>query len=661
MVESSKILTVSYGTFSCTLEGFDDSFTTMKAIAEYFRDLASEDRYFGAEPPTPDAEMLARIAQREISRPVQARSDESGIVLRAAGALAAPAESPTPAHPAASDHDTSDTDAPATADAAGNAPEPEAEADHSDPASVLVADGSEAAISTPETEDMAEDAAAQAAPRPAVPSHPDADSVAAKLQRIRAVVGSGNSDGETADYAEDLHAPNVADVDSIAAFDSDMDDADESAAIDLSEDMEDHTETADETPAGDDDTLAAIMAQSGADDTVEPAQDVDTSDDVDADDATDGDDLVARFVAGDSDDDESVDDMGSAADEDETAPIQPRVMRMKRAAFDAAVQAGALEEDVDDDAGADVADMADFDDDYDDEIEDDIAIAASLADLDGADDVDIADGDDDPLSAEEEAALMEELAEVERETAAQDSAAEAPPATRRGRAILSETVDEDEAAMSRIMDQTDAELAEPESSRRRQAISQLKAAVAATEAARALGEDKDDDGEAENAFREDLDQVVRPRRATRGDAHTERPRPAPLKLVASQRVDAPKPASDGPVTPVRPRRVATAVTTAPADADSFAEFAENMGASALPDLLEAAAAYTAFVEGAEEFSRPQIMKKVRELDPEEFNREDGLRSFGTLLREGRINKISNGRFQVSDQTRFHPERRSAAG
>ena len=42
-----------------------------------------------------------------------------------------------------------------------------------------------------------------------------------------------------------------------------------------------------------------------------------------------------------------------------------------------------------------------------------------------------------------------------------------------------------------------------------------------------------------------------------------------------------------------------------------------------------------------------------------FTREDGLRSFGQLLRQGKIQKLKRGQFVVSEDTRFKPEARIA--
>jgi len=197
-------------------------------------------------------------------------------------------------------------------------------------------------------------------------------------------------------------------------------------------------------------------------------------------------------------------------------------------------------------------------------------------------------------------------------------------------------------------------------------VKRMTAAVAATEAARELGDDADNDTARENAFREDLDDAVRPtpapRRPVTSGTRTERPRPAPLKLVAAQRVDvpraAPRPASAGPVVPRRFARDTMRESEVQSD---FNRFAEERGAKGLADLLEAAAAYTAFVEGDAQFSRPQVMRKVREYSPETFNREDVLQTFGTLIDEGRIEEADDGRFSIAEDTRFRPDARRSAG
>ena len=129
--------------------------------------------------------------------------------------------------------------------------------------------------------------------------------------------------------------------------------------------------------------------------------------------------------------------------------------------------------------------------------------------------------------------------------------------------------------------------------------------------------------------------------------------------MAEQRIDLDTIAKDRG--PVRPRRVASEDEDIIADAKSggFAEFADRMGASDLSELLEAAAAYMSFVEGRNQFSRPQLMNKVRQMEGQEFKREDGLRSFGQLLRDGKIEKTSGGRFTASSDIGFRPDRRAA--
>ncbi|MDR6307510.1 hypothetical protein FHS66_000693 [Pacificitalea manganoxidans] len=277
----------------------------------------------------------------------------------------------------------------------------------------------------------------------------------------------------------------------------------------------------------------------------------------------------------------------------------------------------------------------------------------------------VADPEPDPDTAADPAPQpAAPSAEAERHAARRNSLIEDKPA--------------DDERVARLIEETNTKLQGAENRRRRSAIAHLKAAVAA---ARAEGRDrrrKDDPKEAE-PYREDLAKVVRPRQAPQADPARRRGPQPPLVLVSQQRIDdarAARPSQKVRVV-VRPRRVTPgdisyarpdAETAAPSPAadtsrvasETFGQFAERMGAAGFKDLLECAAAYVSYVEGAPHFTHPQLMKQVTDLtEQEDLKREESLRLFGQLLRQGRIRKVEAGKFTIAKDSQYRPEQRRA--
>ncbi|TAG17146.1 MAG: hypothetical protein EAZ40_12395 [Rhodobacterales bacterium] len=707
MTSESKILTVSYGTFSCTLEGFDDPFNTMKAIAEYFRDLTAEDRYFGAEPPQPDAAMLHRIAEREVSRLVDARVRENGVHLR-----------------------------PQDSDAAVQAPGP--------------------ATQMPVTPMPAAEMAP--APAPVEPSLQDAipEGVAAKLARVRqsvtiepAVLGTEDLAEAIADVTEAAKAD--AAVDPVPAADPDRFSSD--ALRQLEALLRAPADAPQDLPEPSD-AMAWLDAEEAADLATDkiPADDLGPmglvgEDPAALEEATDNlfvedlaeDGLVAEAAIA-----------ASAGHEDLSADTAPDLDPVLDPALeDALLEAAAAEEALEDlsraDAPATLTEAL---------LEDPLPEATAIPEA-------APQPAETARPAGRSKRVNSRVVRLHPEADEDDRSASTRAATG-----LPE-IGGDDAEVARLLRQTDDELADDENRRRLESIAHLKAAVLATEADRAFtGEVKPAPDTRADSYKDDLAQVVqpddappapeaappapevKPRRKT-VSVRPQEPRPGtirpgmmgppPLVLVSEQRIDrlqpvpepapvvepAPAPAAASVVpevpapaaaAPAMAEQVAAPITApregqpmvalrtgrltgaigigaaAPSphlpqkkivldqpsqgmasDADDeedldehlsateeagLAEFAERVGVKSMAEMLEAAAAYATCIEKRSQFTRPQLMRRLMaSAGSRQVSREDGLRSFGTLLRTGRIEKVSRGHYMLAETSPYLAEAR----
>ena len=722
MTSESKILTVSYGTFSCTLEGFENPFDTMKAIAEYFRDLAAQDRHFGAEPPPPDAAMLHRLAEREVSRLAAAagQRDDAPRAEALADLPADPVVTPRIRLNEVARRQSTDLGAPDFA----------AEED--------------AAAPEPSVQDV-------------IP-----DGVAAKLARIRRAVNPAAAD-LTTDASPFVAEPMVADAGLAAdladtASDSEAgsdvaarlgaliaDDEPAEAVAFLADALVE--DTADVAEAADDwtGTPAEVAATAEAEELAEEFTPfVETEEAEEAEPvvvAADLEDVLLSETSADSEDLADLAALDGVSPEDAAlaaALDAPRLeddplyfesdIDLATASSDAPV-AFVAEEDAAELAAADSHDFA----------------AETAADADAFSDL----ADEQAVA---ESALSSDLPVVKVNNKRSrrlnsrvvrlhpsedlDSAPRDPSATR----IVAGESESDEIA--RLMQQAEEVMAEEANRRRQEALSHLKNAVASTEADRA-----DLDYEAPrsdvnlNPYRDDLAEAIQPDAPAAAEAAPEvkptrrksvsiRPQerpgtirpgmisPPPLVLVSEQRVDrvgpaaTPAPAAapmvspampgiapsnpDGqPMVAVRTGRLsgaigagaALAASAAPArnivlekpsygsaidteededlaedsrdiDESGLAAFAENVGAKSMAEMLEAAAAYATCIEKRDQFTRPQLMRRMMaSAGGKPVSREDGLRSFGTLLRTGRIEKVTRGHYSLADNSPYLAEAR----
>ncbi|GFE65926.1 hypothetical protein [Litoreibacter roseus] len=608
MVNENKILTVSYGTFSCTLEGFDDPFSTMKAIAEYFRDLAAGDRFFGAEPPQPDTEMLHRIAEQTIQQRVSVTSnDDNSVVLRQ---TRSPEELPPPAMPMTLDL-------------------PDAKA--------------------PEKQAVLRD------PRPE-----NENSVAAKLARIRASVDGGQSDTPDAklSYSEDEHAGDQTAAQSALRDNIFMDGGVQTAPWDA-ESIEHGELTVETDPVAEEpadkksDEPSIVVERISQEDLSDPAEedalDAERPEKLSADEESDLqrllEDAEGPAIDGNEGVEATLEEQGEAEDD------LPSVSDSEGTSIFSDTDDVAELVDVPENSAPDVEPIDDLPTLEEDAITGEPEKAVEP---------------DAPLAAEEAEDDPEEDHEVENVRASRLlrrkalTAADEDVAVERLMDVTSSRLGESDSSVRRASiahlkaavaaTKADASIVDEAAQKEEREISQYRDDLARVvrpgrpdveggqktdrpEPLMLLNELRIDEEEAKR--RGPFDAEGKPRRLTRSEL-----------VMQEDAEDYAAMSHDKTYEKEQVRQIE--------DRPSFEDYVKEKDALEMPDLVEAAAAHFTFVEDTPEFTRPMLMRKAASISAGgNITREAGLRAFGSILREGRIVKGQEGRFTLSKKSRFY--------
>ncbi|MEO8241140.1 MAG: hypothetical protein ABI832_02450 [bacterium] len=735
----------------------------MKAIAEYFRDLAADDRYFGAEPATPDAAMLHKIAEREIQRRVESKIDGNAVTLRAedlAPKVSMPAAQPVtpPPVPVLSPAAAQPTGAQPTG-AQSTAAEPAIESAAARLSRLRAAQGQilaplapaqvrsdissrfadvEAygedqdedapAVQTPVAKAPVAEAPAAKAPAAATPPEPQTESSAAVVDKLETIAKAADEPSlETAVQPDAAAAP---EADAPVFTDDVLASVRETLAGLIGQDDQ---LAADMSAAADQPALVATpddLPEDFATAEVTP-EEIEETDHTDLDYMAKLDGEAPAEIAAEAEPEDEQDFQAAAPYADEAVILEPEVepTAPETAEADAADEPPVVPEKIQR-ARARVIKIRRLDKKPDVPA---TVVASPLGDLPAYPAVE-------PratlrttevtveLTPEAESDLMNELAALEAEIAPDPTLADEPIAAVSERPLSAPREDTaatplaavtpsrptesklprvaaDDAAVDRLLAQTNSQLEVPETKRRRSAIAHLKAAVLATVADRKNNPDasKKEATVRMDPYRNDLSAVVRP-----SSTMPPSDRPAPLVLVSAQRIDRKRDAaadaqrpvpqivaqSSSPAMPtaasqpqngqsVRPRRVSSGSLAHAMEPDStpedealppdaldnifaggklsFAEFADSLGVEEVADLIEAAGAYHTLILDQPSFTRPQLFNQMATMPQlAELNREDSLRGFGKLLRDGRIQKSVRGQFMMSETSPLFTEAKKMA-